>query len=291
MKVDYRQPVTPADAPAPKSRRLGAAPHRQPAVPPPRAMEGEDLSLAAAGCMAIVRFYLRRNGARLAGTQATACFEMRSSPSPAPQAPPSTVGRQLAHDVNDPELYWWTAQAADGSLAAPTEGALAGRPLLPAQCGGFPAVVHQTWKTSELPASYREWQGTWQHAMPGARLALWTDETNLELVRRAAPWFEASYLRLPKPIERVDAVRWVYLAAYGGVYADLDFVAVRDLAWPPASRTAGGLVERGGGACTEAAMSSPGEAAGDRVVRSVADGGVRMGPGAGGTGVEEGGQG
>jgi len=64
---------------------------------------------------------------------------------------------------------------------------------------------------------------------PSWHIALWTDEDNEDLIRSQFPWFLESYLALPKPIERVDAVRFAYLAVYGGVYADLDFASIRSL--------------------------------------------------------------
>ena len=95
--------------------------------------------------------------------------------------------RRLAHDVDDPQLYWWVANPVNGAGGDVGSGGggvngnvaplsqFTPSPLQASDCRGFPAIVHQTWKTANLPSSYREWQGTWIQAMPSFKVSLWTD--------------------------------------------------------------------------------------------------------------------
>ncbi|KAK9357144.1 hypothetical protein V1504DRAFT_494617 [Lipomyces starkeyi] len=71
-----------------------------------------------------------------------------------------------------------------------------------------PKLIHQSWST--------HWQ--W---------VLWTDEDNLNLVKKYFPWFLEYYQKLPGEIYRADLVRNMYMYLYGGMYADLDIECLR----------------------------------------------------------------
>lgn len=43
------------------------------------------------------------------------------------------------------------------------------------------------------------------------------------------PWFLQTYDELSKQIHRIDAVRYMYLHHYGGVYVDLDFESIKPM--------------------------------------------------------------
>jgi mannosyltransferase OCH1-like enzyme len=58
---------------------------------------------------------------------------------------------------------------------------------------------------------------------------LWTDEENRNFVSTFYPWFLKTYDELPLNIHRIDAVRYMYLHHYGGVYVDLDFESLRPI--------------------------------------------------------------
>lgn len=57
---------------------------------------------------------------------------------------------------------------------------------------------------------------------------LWSDAANDWLVKSHYPdFYDAAYKEM-EPIYKIDSVRFAYMHRYGGVYADLDFFAVRD---------------------------------------------------------------
>lgn len=87
-------------------------------------------------------------------------------------------------------------------------------------------IIHQTWKTQDLPPNFKEWSNSWKKLHPQWEYKLWTDNDNRELVKSKYPWFLPVYDNLPLTINRVDVVRFLYLHAFGGIYADLDVEAI-----------------------------------------------------------------
>ncbi|KAI8813742.1 nucleotide-diphospho-sugar transferase, partial [Cladochytrium replicatum] len=86
----------------------------------------------------------------------------------------------------------------------------------------IPRIIHQSWKTKNLPPRFKTWSHSWKKKNPGWKYNLWTDETNREMVARHFPWFLPVYDGLPRNICRADVSRYMYMFAFGGVYADLD---------------------------------------------------------------------
>ena len=86
----------------------------------------------------------------------------------------------------------------------------------------IPAIIHQTWKTNELPVSVVECQKTWLEFHPNYQYRLWTDHDNYELIATDYPWFLEYYTKYPHNIQRADAARYFILHKFGGIYADLD---------------------------------------------------------------------
>ena len=95
--------------------------------------------------------------------------------------------------------------------------------------GGITKVIHQSWKSHTLLPHHAEWHESWKSQHPGWLYKLWTDTDNLELIKESLPWFLDTYNSFPDMIYRVDAVRYAYMYVYGGVYADLDFEALKPL--------------------------------------------------------------
>lgn len=87
----------------------------------------------------------------------------------------------------------------------------------------IPGIIHQTWKTSDIPEEFRFFQRSWVRHHPGWEYRLWTDEDNREFIGRHYPWFLPVYDGYASAICRADAIRYFLLRHFGGVYADLDF--------------------------------------------------------------------
>ncbi len=86
----------------------------------------------------------------------------------------------------------------------------------------IPKILHQcsksyVWEERQLTKRARE-------LMPDFQYHAWTDESNLQLVKDAAPQFLTDYLSIPVGVIRVDIARCLYLYVYGGIYFDTDYV-------------------------------------------------------------------
>lgn len=93
----------------------------------------------------------------------------------------------------------------------------------------IPRLIHQSWKTREIPSQLREFQRSWQIHHPAWEYKLWTDEDNQRLIEEHYPQFAAFFRRLSPPILKADFVRMAYMHCFGGLYVDLDFEALRPL--------------------------------------------------------------
>lgn len=91
----------------------------------------------------------------------------------------------------------------------------------------LPLIVHQTWKTSEVPEHWKSSEASWRKVCQenGGEYRLWTDEDNRRLIETDYPWFLKDYDAYKYPIQRADAVRYFILHKYGGWYVDLDIEA------------------------------------------------------------------
>ncbi|OBT84788.1 hypothetical protein VE02_06921 [Pseudogymnoascus sp. 03VT05] len=115
----------------------------------------------------------------------------------------------------------------DAKLARPLSAAeLLCRPL-PSDLSSIPKLLHQSWKTNELPAKFDKWSKVCREKHHDWEWVLWTNEDNLNLVRKYFPWLEETYLALPGDIYRADFARNLYMYIFGGVYADLDTDCLR----------------------------------------------------------------
>jgi len=83
--------------------------------------------------------------------------------------------------------------------------------------------------TSSLPEPMRGWSHTWQTHHPGWEFTLWNDTENRDFIASEYAWFLPYYDEYNENIKRVDAVRVFLMYHFGGVYADLDFLSLRNL--------------------------------------------------------------
>lgn len=88
-------------------------------------------------------------------------------------------------------------------------------------------ILHQSWKTTQLPARFERWSRSWCECFPDWTHVLWSDADNERFVRSEYPWFLERFLAFKKNISRADSVRYLYLHRFGGLYADLDTICLR----------------------------------------------------------------
>src|SRR4051794_26367104 len=91
----------------------------------------------------------------------------------------------------------------------------------------IPLILHQTWKTSEVPDEWKPYQQSWKDHHPDWTYRLWTDDDYLPFVETHFPDFKQTFVDYSYQIQRVDAIRYLILFTYGGVYADLDIECLR----------------------------------------------------------------
>lgn len=70
-----------------------------------------------------------------------------------------------------------------------------------------PRLIHQSWKTTTLPARFAKWSDTWRVRHPDWLHVLWTDADNRALVDRFYPEYLEAYDALPREIYRADMAR------------------------------------------------------------------------------------
>lgn len=100
----------------------------------------------------------------------------------------------------------------------------------PPEAAPIPRIVHQTWPTCVQPRRRAAWRERCAQQLGGGwRLWLWSDADNERLVAAAFPWLLPLYRSYDNEIKRVDAVRYLYLYLFGGVYLDTDSTCLRSL--------------------------------------------------------------
>jgi hypothetical protein len=93
----------------------------------------------------------------------------------------------------------------------------------------IPHIIHQTWKSHEVPEPLARFQARWRELHPGFQYRLWSDADNDAFVRSEYPDLYGLYRSFSREIYRADLARYLYLAHFGGVYIDLDIEPLRPL--------------------------------------------------------------
>jgi len=89
----------------------------------------------------------------------------------------------------------------------------------------IPAIIHQTWKNTELEHwVFKKSRASIHKFFPEWDYRFWTDEDLDELIRVRFPSYYNGWRDLDRNIKKVDVARYFMLYCHGGVYADLDFV-------------------------------------------------------------------
>lgn len=86
----------------------------------------------------------------------------------------------------------------------------------------IPKIIHQTYKTDDIPEHWKEGQQKCIDLHPDYHYILWTDQKSREFIREEYPWFLETFDNYKYPIQRADAIRYFVLSHFGGVYIDLD---------------------------------------------------------------------
>lgn len=87
----------------------------------------------------------------------------------------------------------------------------------------------QTWKTTTLPKHWQASQDAIKRHLPYWDYRLMTDTDNLAFVKQYFPDFLETFEGFEYPIQRADAIRYMWLYVKGGVYLDLDLEIVTNI--------------------------------------------------------------
>eukprot|EP00434_Breviolum_minutum_P039918 symbB.v1.2.035460.t1/scaffold4779.1/size34930/1 len=90
----------------------------------------------------------------------------------------------------------------------------------------IPQILHQTWKTDQIPKKYREEMSSWRRLHPHWHFEFWDDARSADLMWDVFPQHAPAFEEM-SGIKRADISRIVALYAYGGVYADIDVEATK----------------------------------------------------------------
>ncbi len=86
----------------------------------------------------------------------------------------------------------------------------------------IPKIIMQTWKNNDIPEHWKSSVEGIKLHMPEWKYVLMTDEDNLNFVKTYFVDFLPYYNNFKYGIQRADAIRYMYLYMYGGLYIDLD---------------------------------------------------------------------
>lgn len=101
---------------------------------------------------------------------------------------------------------------------------------LPNSRSTIPKIIFQTWKTrGDLPSNYKYWSATFRALNPDYLHVIWDDNDNRNFIVDNFAWFLPFYESYPKEIFRADIIRFFFLFAHGGLYADMDTECLKPL--------------------------------------------------------------
>ena len=90
----------------------------------------------------------------------------------------------------------------------------------------LPKIIHQQWITSNITNPlHLKFHKKFKELFPEPEYQhiLWTDETQLQLIKANYSFFLDTYLNYRHGIQRADSSRYFILHQYGGLYVDLDY--------------------------------------------------------------------
>ena len=93
----------------------------------------------------------------------------------------------------------------------------------------IPRLIHQTWKTRDVPPELQGFQRSWTGRNPGFAYRFWTDDDIRRFVAEEHPALLPVFRGYADPIARIDLARYLILRRFGGIYADLDFECLRPI--------------------------------------------------------------
>ena len=93
----------------------------------------------------------------------------------------------------------------------------------------IPKIIHQTWKTVDIPEKWKGYQDSWKKHNPEYEYKLWTDEDVDNFMRSDFNEYYHFFANLSPIIKKVDFFRYCLMYKEGGIYADLDMECLKPI--------------------------------------------------------------
>ncbi|KAL3857853.1 hypothetical protein ACJMK2_012483 [Sinanodonta woodiana] len=90
-------------------------------------------------------------------------------------------------------------------------------------------IIHQSWKTNEVPIHFENFIQSFIKNHASWEYMFWTDNSMRKFIKDHYPNILSLYDSYPHPLNRPDAVRYMILFHFGGVYSDLDVQSLHPL--------------------------------------------------------------
>ena len=86
----------------------------------------------------------------------------------------------------------------------------------------IPKIIHQTWKSRDLPENYKKYSNSWKNKHPEWEYKFYDDDDCIQFMSFYYPQFLNCYNSLEIPVMKADMFRYLVLYQFGGIYADID---------------------------------------------------------------------
>ncbi len=95
----------------------------------------------------------------------------------------------------------------------------------------IPKIIHQIWseKYTPLPDSLKELTESWKEFHPDWKYILWNDEMISDFLQNKYPHYLDIYKKFPHDVQRWDAIRFLIIYEYGGLYIDVDYWCLKNV--------------------------------------------------------------
>ncbi len=94
----------------------------------------------------------------------------------------------------------------------------------------IPKIIHQTYiSIDKLPEQWKKTPESWQVNNPEWKYVFWSDKKCRKLVKRKFLWFLDIYDNYEYNIQRADAIRYMIMYSYGGIYVDCDIACLKGI--------------------------------------------------------------
>lgn len=95
----------------------------------------------------------------------------------------------------------------------------------------IPMIIHQIWSGIDkpLPQISQVLGNTWKRDYPEWKYILWDNTSMNQLIENDYPQYKSIYKSFEYNIQRWDAIRYLILYKFGGMYVDFDYESIKPL--------------------------------------------------------------